>query len=100
MSKRPENQVTYAFRVMEALCLEDSGSIDLGEQFWPLRFSVGAEFQGPACGESDLLGGCGGHKYGQNDGKFIRRGCSNENGDSAGRLRGCAAGCGLCFFVT
>ena len=71
MSKRPENQLTYAFRVMEALCLEDSGSIDLGEQFWPLRFSVAAEFQERACGESDLLRGCGGHKYGQSDGNVI-----------------------------
>ena len=71
MSIRPENQLTYAFRVMEALCLEDSGSIDLGEQFWPLRFSVAAEFQERACGESDLLRGCGGHKYGQSDGNVI-----------------------------
>ena len=64
----PENQLTYGFRIMEALCLEDSGSTDLGEQFWPLRFSVAADFQERACGESDLLGGCGGHKYGQSDG--------------------------------
>jgi hypothetical protein len=71
MSIRPENQLTYGFRVTEALCLEHSGGIDLGEQFWPLPFSVAAEFQGRACGESDLLGGCGGHTYGQSDGNVI-----------------------------
>ena len=85
---------------MEALCLEDSGGNDLGEQFGLCLSRSLQSSRDDLAGRVICLDGVGGTNTVRAMGMSFLWGCSNENGDSAGQLRGCAAGCGLFLFVT